>query len=137
MEKTSTNHEDQLAAGLQAHLPSHTFCVFCLSCVSSKANPIQGWKQRGGDKGGAKNHKNIMKNKAFHGFSGFVLVFAWFSWFFLKVFSLKFPPLSPQTVFSDVKRQNPLIPPLVQGEADRLSPYLPGQAGGEKNKVLT
>ena len=43
------------------------------------------------------------------------IIFTCFSWFFLDfpdVFSSKFPPLSPQTVFSNVKRQNPSFPPL-------------------------
>ena len=31
----------------------------------------------------------------------------------------KLPPLSPQTVFSDVKRQNPLIPPLKHDKDSR------------------
>ena len=37
--------------------------------------------------------------------SKFFLVFPGFSLVFLKVFSSTFPPLSPQTIFSDVKCQ--------------------------------
>ena len=75
----------------------------------------QGWKQRGGDKGGAKNYTKIKKNKVFLDSSWFSLGFPGFSLVFLKVLSSKFPPLSPQTVFSNVKCQNPLIPPPLFG----------------------
>ena len=68
-----------------------------------------------GRQGGSKKQQKIRKNMFFHCFSDFFLVFLWFFVIFLKVFSSKFPPLSPQTVFSNVNRKNPQFPPLQKG----------------------
>ena len=92
-------------------------CTTCHAEIISNALVQTGVESEGGRQGGSNKLQKMKKNRIFLFFSWFFLGFPGFSLVFLKVFSLKFPPLSPQTVFSDVKRENPLIPPLPNGTA--------------------